>query len=695
MRNNCLPPKWRLSTLNAAGILGTLRVQLTLIVVILISSSRVECMFEEPRQPSYLEAKVGSYVVFNCPVDFPQDIVIPYVLHWSKDGQKVFSWYDGEISASELFVGRLNFLDKHEGYGKASVNLTSIRESDQGWYECKITFPNRTPSSRNNGTWFYLTVLGGSLIKIPPVNQTIMEGKTAFFHCVMKSPESSQIRWFKDGKALSELVDLTHRSMQSPDGSLSIDPTMMSDLGEYECVVRNNDGETQSARAFLNIQYKAKVIYAPPEVYLPFGQPAILDCHFRANPPLRSLRWEKDGFLFDPYNVPGVFYKQNGSLFFSKVDESHSGRYTCTPYNELGTDGPSPLITVIVQQPPVFTIKPKPVYLHKLGDNVTMICDAADRDGNHRPTLVWSRRDGVALPLGRYSIDGGNITIENIVEEDRGIYQCAATNEAATIIADTELMIANVPPRPPYNLTANSSQNAITIRWQPGYIRPHLEYVVWYRMTNATEWRTMRPHMKNMMEATITNLQPGCEYEFMVLSQDQYGDGMFSKSFRYYTKPKQFRDPELFQHPLLPFGQIGPPRNLIVHRKSNGYIAAWDPPDYGADSLRVYILRWWLQPLHLLHGSVETRENYYVVGHLKENERYTFQVFALGTNNYEAGSNEYEFLVPSQRLVRAIITGSVVVIIFMITAVSVYIYVKKSCFQSDKENSVSEKVRST
>lgn len=48
---------------------------------------------------------------------------------------------------------------------------------------------------------------------------------------------------------------------------------------------------------------KAKVIYAPSEVYLPYGQPAILDCHFRSNPPLTNLRWEKDGFLFDPYNV--------------------------------------------------------------------------------------------------------------------------------------------------------------------------------------------------------------------------------------------------------------------------------------------------------------------------------------------------------------------------------------------------------
>lgn len=89
------------------------------------------------------------------------------------------------------------------------------------------------------------------------------------------------------------------------------------------------------------------MIYAPREVHLPYGKPALLDCHFRANPPLTNLRWEKDGFLFDPYNVQGVFYRRNGSLYFSKVDETHSGSYSCTPYNELGTEGPSPSITVV------------------------------------------------------------------------------------------------------------------------------------------------------------------------------------------------------------------------------------------------------------------------------------------------------------------------------------------------------------
>ena len=89
--------------------------------------------------------------------------------------------------------------------------------------------------------------------------------------------------------------------------------------------------------------------------------------------------------------IQGVFYKPNGSLYFNKVDESHTGSYSCTPYNELGTDGPSPLIHVIVQKPPIITVKPKPLYIYKLGDNVTFPCDARDKYNYQRPQILWMR----------------------------------------------------------------------------------------------------------------------------------------------------------------------------------------------------------------------------------------------------------------------------------------------------------------
>lgn len=89
----------------------------------------------------------------------------------------------------------------------------------------------------------------------------------------------------------------------------------------YVHLVTNLQLKLQGFYLFSLTLDKAKVLYAPKEIYLPYGRPALLDCHFRANPPLTNLRWEKDGFLFDPYNVQGVFYRRNGSLFFSKVGQ--------------------------------------------------------------------------------------------------------------------------------------------------------------------------------------------------------------------------------------------------------------------------------------------------------------------------------------------------------------------------------------
>ena len=42
-------------------------------------------LLEEIKEPSYLTTAVGEYVVFNCDLDFPHEIPIPYILHWNRD----------------------------------------------------------------------------------------------------------------------------------------------------------------------------------------------------------------------------------------------------------------------------------------------------------------------------------------------------------------------------------------------------------------------------------------------------------------------------------------------------------------------------------------------------------------------------------------------------------------------------------
>lgn len=73
------------------------------------------------------------------------------------------------------------------------------------------------------------------------------------------------------------------------------------------------------------------------------------------------------------------------------------------------------------------------------------------------------------------------------------------------------------------------------------------------------------------------------------------------------------------------------------------------------------------------------------VKHLNEDHVYTFQVFSLSNTDYQAGSNEFEILVPPYRRIRAIAIGTTCGLLLILTASAVFLYVKKRCFNPYKD----------
>jgi hypothetical protein len=47
--------------------------------------SYLDDYYNRKPKPTYAEAQVGSHVVFDCPINFPQDIPTTYILRWFKD----------------------------------------------------------------------------------------------------------------------------------------------------------------------------------------------------------------------------------------------------------------------------------------------------------------------------------------------------------------------------------------------------------------------------------------------------------------------------------------------------------------------------------------------------------------------------------------------------------------------------------
>lgn len=126
---------------------------------LIIISNKVTCSFSGYVQddPEHFTANLGEDVILRCNFEFPENKPVPYVIQWQKQGIKIpiYIWYDGyPPHAGDGYEGRVSLAHQ------ASLNLTNVHESDQGWYECKVYFLNRPPDSPKNGTWVHLDVHG-------------------------------------------------------------------------------------------------------------------------------------------------------------------------------------------------------------------------------------------------------------------------------------------------------------------------------------------------------------------------------------------------------------------------------------------------------------------------------------------------------------------------------------------------------
>ncbi|XP_031622823.1 protein turtle isoform X2 [Contarinia nasturtii] len=779
---------------------------LTILVVLTTISYSNANSLPGQQDAIHITAILGESVIFNCHVEFPGDHPVPYVLQWEKKGQEIpiYIWYENYPTHSgEGYEGRVSRVSSDSPFGAASLNLTNIRESDQGWYECKVVFLNRSPNQHKNGSWFHLDVhapprfsvtpedivyvnlgdsiilncqaegtptpeilwykdanpvdpsstvgifndgtelristirhedigdytciarngegqvshtarviiAGGAVIMVPPTNQTKLEGEKAIFTCEAKAmPGNVTVRWFREGSPVREVASLETRVTIRKDGSLIINPVSADDSGQYLCEVSNGIGDPQSASAYLNVEYPAKVTFTPTVQYLPFRLAGVVQCYIKANPPLQYVTWTKDKRLLEPYQTKDIVIMNNGSLLFTRVNQNHQGRYTCTPYNAQGTQGSSGAMEVLVRKPPVFTIEPDLLYQRKVGESVEMSCDAQEAEGTQRPNIQWLRRDGMPLQRNRVKSSGGNITIENLRRSDFGFYQCVVSNEVATIVSGTQLVIEGTQPHAPYNVSGIATENSITITWMPGYSGGpdyKQDYTLWYREAGVSDWSTIQVSPSGSTSVTINGLTPSKTYEFQVVGKNALGDGMMSKLITIRTietpssKPKQAPSPTHTPPlvsawstaspgmglipPLTPTiagPKPGQPRNVTVTEVSNGFLISWQEPLERTSLIQHYTIRYRTdaQWKTLNRGQIRPIDTSYLVKSLVGGRTYYFRVLAHSQGSYES-SDEVKFPVPARVKHKAITAGVVGGILFFIVAIILSICAVKICNQ--------------
>ncbi len=90
--------------------------------------------------------------------------------------------------------------------------------------------------------------------------------------------------------------------------------------------------------------------------------------------------------------------------------------------------------------------------------------------------------DGRPLPRERTKTDGGNLTLTKLKRSDFGYYECHVSNEVATLVATSHLVIEGTTPHAPHNITTESTEFSVSLEWLPGYSGGSdyvQNYVIW------------------------------------------------------------------------------------------------------------------------------------------------------------------------------------------------------------------------
>ncbi|XP_029115744.1 B-cell receptor CD22-like isoform X2 [Scleropages formosus] len=242
----------------------------------------------------------------------------------------------------------------------------------------------------------------------------ILEGSSVTLTCNNKAnPPVYRYTWFKNGAEISQ--------SGSQKNYYTITNIRSEDSGKYRCVARNTHGTGTSELYSVDVQYSPKntLVSISPSGDILEGSSVTLTCNSKANPPVDTYTWFKNG----------AEISQRGSwqdYDIINITSEDTGRYYCNASNRYGT-GTSTLYTVDVQYSPKNTsVSVSPPGDIVEGSSVTLTCNS--KANPPVDTYIWFK-NGAEISR-RESWQDYNIT--NITSEDSGQYYCNATHSLGT-----------------------------------------------------------------------------------------------------------------------------------------------------------------------------------------------------------------------------------------------------------------------
>ncbi|KAA0184565.1 hypothetical protein HAZT_HAZT005674 [Hyalella azteca] len=400
----------------------------------------------------HITAILGDAVVLNCPVSQPDT---PYIIQWKRQHHKIpiYIWYDGyDPHVEEAYKGRASRVNQDTTLGLASLNLTAVKEDDQGWYECKVFYLDRTGAT-DNGTWIHLDVHAPPRFTTTPDDVTYVNiGDSIILNCEAEGTPKPEIFWFRDDDPVtpSESVGIFNDGTE-----LRINKIRDQDIGDYLCVARNAEGRVHH-EAKVVIAGGAVIITPPHNMTRQEGEKAEFPCEAKALPGNVTVSWKREDVPINRLSWLDTrsILRHDGTLVINPTSADDGGFFTCEVSNGIGT--PQRAVAYL---------------------NVE--CKSS--------TLSWKRED---VPINRLSwLDtrsilrhDGTLVINPTSADDGGFFTCEVSNGIGTPQRAVAYLNVEYPARVTYTPTVQY----LPFR-QQGIVKchikanPEVQFVTWIK----------------------------------------------------------------------------------------------------------------------------------------------------------------------------------------------------------------------
>ncbi|CAN0038737.1 unnamed protein product [Lampetra fluviatilis] len=413
-----------------------------------------------------------------------------------------------------------------ENFNK-TLRISPVSLRNAGQYECTASNPQGTDKHV-----FDVTIDAAPYWTSKPEGKTVVPGDDANLYCEADGKPKPKIQWLINGVPVEEVPHNPNRIVRGDLVTLKRLPIGGSAV--YQCQATNKHGSSL-ANVFVNVLAVAPLIQTENnKVYEVVENKAIaLECKAFGSPK-PVMQWSKE-------KNENVVYA-NGNLFIQRTTKRDQGLYTCTATNELNST--SIQANLIVRD--ATRIEPMASLRVERLKDARFVCNVSS-DENLSLNVSWEK-DGAApivssrqVPRIAVAVDGGVLTIEDVTEEDSGVYTCFAETSLDRHSASASLTVLDRPAAPAQLTLSDLGDRSVELQWAPGdsHNSPVSGVTVQFEEDKHRpgDWQTLDNFTGDVSSAKL-QLRPYVNYRFRLIAHNELGPSNASEpSERYFTPP--------------------------------------------------------------------------------------------------------------------------------------------------------------